>query len=173
MLGDMPLGTDYAGQDCAVARALEVVGERWTLLVVRDLFYGVRRYSELQKHIGLPPATLTDRLHHLVEHGVVDRIPGQGARDEYVLTPKGETLWPVISGLAQWGNENYVPPERRMLYTHREDGASLDAQGACSACGVIPAASDVVIRKPQREGMTDPFALALKEPHRLLEPLRT
>lgn len=168
----MPLGTDYAGQDCAVARALEVVGERWTLLIVRDLFYGIRRYSDLQKHIGMPPATLTDRLSRLVDHGVVDRIPGQGARDEYVLTAKGETLWPVISGLAQWGNENYVAPERRMVYTHRTDGAPLTAQGACSQCGVIPAAGDVVIRKPQPEGVTDPFAVALKEPHRLLEPLR-
>ena len=169
----MPLGTDYAGQDCAVARALEVVGERWTLLVVRDLFYGVRRYSELQKHIGLPPATLTDRLNHLVEHGVVDRVPGPGARDEYILTPKGETLWPVISGLAQWGGENYVEPERRMVYTHRADGASLDGHGVCTECGEIPVASDVVIRKPSREGTSDPFALALAEPHRLLEPLRT
>ena len=169
----MPLGTDYAGQECAVARALEVVGERWTLLVVRDLFYGIRRYSDLQKHIGLPPATLTDRLNHLIEHGVVERVSRQGARDEYVLTPKGQTLWPVISGLAQWGNENYVQPERRMVYMHREDGASLDAQGACTQCGAIPVAADVVIRTPQREGMTDPFGLALTEPHRLLEPLRT
>jgi DNA-binding HxlR family transcriptional regulator len=168
----MPLGTDYAGQDCAVARALEVVGERWTLLIVRDLFYGIRRYSDLQKHIGMPPATLTDRLARLVEHGVVDRIPGPGARDEYVLTAKGETLWPVISGLAQWGNANYVAPERRMVYTHRTDGAPLTPQGACSQCGAIPTADDVVIRKPQPEGTTDPFALALKEPHRLLEPLR-
>jgi DNA-binding HxlR family transcriptional regulator len=168
----MPLGTDYAGQDCAVARALEVVGERWTLLIVRDLFYGIRRYSDLHKHIGLPPATLTDRLSRLIDNGVVDRVPGQGARDEYVLTAKGETLWPVISGLAQWGNENYVAPDRRMVYTHRPDGAALNTQGACSKCGVIPPAGDVVIRKPQPEGVKDPFAIALKEPHRLLEPLR-
>src|ERR1700754_1486474 len=104
----MPLGTDYANQNCAIARALEVVGERWTLLIVRDLFYGIRRYSDLRKHIGLPPATLTDRLTHLVDQGVVERVPGAGSRDEYALTTKGETLWPVLSGLAQWGNENYV-----------------------------------------------------------------
>ncbi|MFH8249090.1 winged helix-turn-helix transcriptional regulator [Microbacterium sp. B2969] len=168
----MPLGTDYAGQDCAVARALEVVGERWTLLIVRDLMYGIRRYSDLQKHIGLPPATLTDRLGRLVEHGVADRVPGVGARDEYVLTAKGETLWPVISSLAQWGNENYVPPERRMVYTHREDGGTLEANGSCSVCGAIPVAADVVIRKPQTAETKDPFAIALREPHRLLEPLR-
>jgi DNA-binding HxlR family transcriptional regulator len=167
----MPLGTDYSGQDCAVARALEVVGERWTLLIVRDLFYGIRRYSDLQKHIGLSPATLTDRLTHLVEQGVAERVPGAGARDEYVLTAKGASLWPVISGLAQWGNENYVVPDRRMAYLHRVDDAPLDAKGACTACGAIPEASEVIVRKPVPEGITDPFAVALKEPHRLLEPL--
>lgn len=168
----MPLGTDYHGQDCAIARALEVVGERWTLLIIRDLFYGVRRYSELRKHIGVPVATLTDRLNGLVEHGVVARIPGAGAYDEYVLTRKGEALWPIISGLAAWGNENYVDPRGRMAYTHRVDGGDLAPNGSCSTCGVIPEARDVVICKPDT-GRRDAFAVALREPHRLLEPLRT
>lgn len=167
----MPMGTDYAGQDCAIARALEVVGERWTLLVIRDLFYGVRRYTDLRKHIGLPPATLTERLAHLVDQGVVDRVPGAGARDEYVLTAKGQALWPVISGLAQWGNENYVPAERRMSFRHRGCDAPLDAVGACTRCGVTPAAADVVVQRPTGTG-SEPFANALREPHRLLEPLR-
>lgn len=167
----MPLGTDYATQDCAVARALEVVGERWTILIVRDLFYGIRRYSDLRRHIGLPPATLTSRLAHLIEQGVVERVSGSGARDEYALTAKGESLWPVISGLAQWGNENYVREERRMQYTHRQCGTRLDAKGHCETCDVTPDASDIVIRKPDN-GTDDPFAIALREPHRLLEPLR-
>ena len=167
----MPLGTDYAGQDCAVARTLEVVGERWTLLVVRDLFYGLRRYSDLRKHIGLPPATLTDRLNHLIDHGVAERVAGSGVRDEYELTAKGRTLWPVISALAQWGNTNYVAPEHRMVYLHRVDNAPLDAYGACSLCHETPAAGEVVIRKPD-DGSGDVFAVALREPHRLLEPLR-
>ena len=167
----MPLGTDYPLQDCAVARSLEVVGERWTLLIVRDLFYGIRRYSDLQRHIGLPPATLTARLTHLVDEGVAERVAGSGARDEYVLTRKGETLWPVISGLAQWGNENYVEPDHRMAYTHRVCGGLLSAAGACEQCDVIPEASDIVVRKPEFD-TADPFAIALREPHRLLEPLR-
>lgn len=167
----MPLGTDYATQDCAVARALEVVGERWTLLIVRDLFYGVRRFSDLKKHIGVPPATLASRLELLIEHGVAERIAGSGAREEYVLTQKGESLWPVISSLAQWGNENYVPTERRMVYMHRNCGLQLDRLGACEHCAVTPEAGDIVIRKPASE-RADPFAVALREPHRLLEPLR-
>lgn len=167
----MPLGTDYAGQDCSVARALEVVGERWTLLIVRDLFYGIRRYNDLRKHIGLPPATLTDRLTSLIAHGVVARVAGEGARDEYELTPKGVSLWPVIYGLAQWGGTNYVAPEKRMRYTHRADGGVIVA-GECSECGVRPEPADIIIQK-QSTADADPFAVALREPHRLLEPLRS
>jgi DNA-binding HxlR family transcriptional regulator len=168
----MPLGTDYTGQDCAVARSLEVVGERWTLLIIRDLFYGIRRYSELRKHIGLPPATLTDRLNHLVDEGVVDRVAGSGARDEYELTAKGQALWPVVVGLAQWGNENYVDPERRMQYKHRTDNGDLNANGSCSICGAIPEADDGVVQK-STPYPNDIFAAALQEPHRLLQPLRS
>ena len=167
----MPLGTDYATQDCAIARSLEVVGERWTLLIIRDLFYGVRRYSDMRKHIGLPPATLTDRLARLLEEGVVHRVPGSGVRDEYALTPKGEALWPVLYGLTQWGNENYVEPEAQTILRHRSCGTVLDRFGACTSCTTTPQATDVVIQKPNNTA-TDPFSVALKEPHRLLEPLR-
>jgi DNA-binding HxlR family transcriptional regulator len=167
----MPLGTDYAGQDCSVARALEVVGERWTLLIVRDLFYGIRRYNDLRKHIGLPPATLTDRLTSLIAHGVVARVAGEGARDEYELTAKGASLWPVIYGLAQWGGANYVADDKRMRYTHRADGGVIRADGVCPDCGEIPEATDIVIQK-RSTAATDPFSIALREPHRLLEPLR-
>ena len=167
----MPLGTDYPEQDCAIARSLEIVGERWTLLIVRDLFYGVRRYSDLRKHIGLPPATLTDRLAHLLEAGVAQRIRGNGARDEYALTPKGETLWPVIYGLLQWGSENYVETESRMLFTHHQCGNQLDGIGWCRPCGMAPKAADVVLQRRSADN-GDPFAIAMKEPHRLLTPLR-
>jgi DNA-binding HxlR family transcriptional regulator len=168
----MPLGTGYAGQDCSVARALEVVGERWTLLIVRDLFYGIRRYNDLRKHIGLPPATLSDRLTALVDDGVVARVGEEGSRAEYELTAKGEALWPIIYSLAQWGGDNYVADENRMRYTHRADGAPLGKGGVCSACGGIPVAHDIVIQKQSTVG-TDPFSVALREPHRLLEPLRS
>jgi DNA-binding HxlR family transcriptional regulator len=168
----MPLGTDYADQDCSVARALEVVGERWTLLILRDLFYGICRYNDLRKHIGLPPATLAQRLNRLIDHGVVERAPGEGVREEYRLTDKGATLWPVIYSLACWGAENYVEPERRMGYTHRADAGQLvGAHGMCLICGAIPEASEIVVQKPESDS-SDPISVALREPHRLLEPLR-
>ncbi|MPZ85801.1 MAG: transcriptional regulator, partial [Actinophytocola sp.] len=69
----MALGRDYEGQNCSLARALEVVGERWTILVLRDLFFGVRRFTDLQAHLDIPRAVLTDRLTRLVDAGVVTR----------------------------------------------------------------------------------------------------
>ena len=71
----MPLGTDYAGQGCSLARTLEVVGERWTLLILRDLFFGVRRFSDLQRHLDIPRAVLSARIAALVEGGLVERRP--------------------------------------------------------------------------------------------------
>ena len=65
----MPLGTDYAGQACSLARTLEIVGERWTLLILRDLFFGVRRFSDLQRHLDIPRAVLSGRIASLVEAG--------------------------------------------------------------------------------------------------------
>ena len=92
----MPLGTDYAGQPCSLARTLEIVGERWTLLIVRDLFFGVRRFSDLQRHLDIPRAVLASRLAALVEAGVVEPDP-------YRLTERGEELWPAVHALMQWG----------------------------------------------------------------------
>ena len=82
----MVLPRDYAGQACSLARALEVVGERWTLLIVRDAFFGVRRFGDFATHLGLPRAVLTDRLGALVAAGVLAKVPGRGKRSEYELT---------------------------------------------------------------------------------------
>src|SRR5690348_7302888 len=89
------LGKDYAEQDCALARALEVVGERWTLLILRDAFYGVRRFSELQAHLDIPKAVLSDRLNTLVGDGVLERVPDPEHRGRYLyeLTQSGRDLW--------------------------------------------------------------------------------
>jgi DNA-binding HxlR family transcriptional regulator len=166
----MPLGTDYATQHCAIARSLEIVGERWTLLIIRDLFYGVRRFNDFRKHIQLPSATLTQRLADLVEAGVVARVAGAGARDEYELTEDGRALWPVIRALAAWGGER-VDPSSRRTYTHATDGAVLEA-GRCPACDAYPPAEDVLVLPAENPGpIADPVTRALQRPHRLLEPL--
>jgi DNA-binding HxlR family transcriptional regulator len=166
----MPLGTDYASQNCAIARSLEIVGERWTLLIVRDLFYGVRRFNDFRKHIGVPPATLTQRLTDLVEGGIVARVAGAGARDEYELTERGRGLWPVVNALANWGAECQAPEDRHP-YVHASCGTAL-IDGHCPQCGLTPLPADVMVMPaPQQPADPDPVTRALSRPHRLLEPL--
>ena len=96
----MALGTGYEQQACYLARALEVVGERWTLLILRDCFYGVRRFSDLLAHLDISRAVLSDRLDTLVDAGVLVRVLN-GGHPEYVLTEAGEALWPAIFALSK------------------------------------------------------------------------
>ncbi|MFD8009942.1 winged helix-turn-helix transcriptional regulator [Streptomyces sp. NPDC058955] len=171
----MALGKDYAQQQCSIARALEVVGERWTLLVVRDAFYGVRRYSDFLAHLGAPRAVLAGRLQALVDAGVLDRRRYQDSppRDEYVLTERGLALWPVLWALGAWGR-NEIPgtlPLRR--FHHADCGTELDRGGACPACRVLVMPADIEMRPG--DGLdpdpADPVARALLAPRRLLTPL--
>ena len=91
MLGLMALGVDYAEQDCSLARALELVGERWTLLILRDCFFGVRRFTDFQTHLNISRAVLTQRLAALVEAGLLARTP-RGGREEYTMTERGTAI---------------------------------------------------------------------------------
>ena len=104
----MPLGSDYDGQNCSLARSLEVVGERWTLLILRDLFFGVRRFGALQAHLDIPRAVLSARLTTLVGHGLVERRPYHRGRDELHLTGRGLELWPAVYSLLRWGDRHYA-----------------------------------------------------------------
>jgi len=101
----MPLGTDYAGQSCALARALEILGERWTLLIVRDAFHGLTRFDEFLSSLGIATNMLSNRLRKLVAHGVLERT---GPRGSYHLTKKGRDLFPVILTLMAWA-DRYEP----------------------------------------------------------------
>src|ERR1700719_763307 len=95
----MALPKDYAGQRCSLSRALEGVGERWTLLIMRDAFFGVRRFGDFAAHLGVPRAVLTERLESLREAGVLAETRGSHGYSEYVLTDKGLSLWPVVRDL--------------------------------------------------------------------------
>src|ERR671914_728925 len=115
----MPLGTDYPGQSCSLARTLESVGERWTLLILRDLFFGVHRFSDLHGHLDIPRAVLAARLSALVEQGLVERRPYREGRAELHLTESGRELWPVLHGLIAWGDRHRtVPGGPRRLFVH-------------------------------------------------------
>ena len=108
------LGKEYVGQDCGIARALEVVGERWTLLIVRDALYGVRRFRDFQAHLDIPKAVLSDRLNGLVEHGILERRPDpdHAGRSLYELTEAGRDLWPVLHAMVVWGDHHELPNSR-------------------------------------------------------------
>jgi DNA-binding HxlR family transcriptional regulator len=140
------LRSDYDTQVCSVARALEVVGERWTLLVLRDIFLGNRRFDAIQRHLGVARNVLQSRLERLLEHGVIEKVPYQErpVRHEYRLTPKGIDLWPTIVSLLQWGDRHALSPAGRpVLLRHKECGGEVDGHRICTACGMPLEARDV------------------------------
>jgi DNA-binding HxlR family transcriptional regulator len=169
------LGKDYADQDCALARSLEVVGERWTLLILRDAFYGVRRFNDFQAHLDIPKAVLADRLNGLVADGLLERTPDPEHRRRhlYELTQSGRDLWPAIHALISWGSRHRALNSR--VFSHAVCGTPLDEQGRCPQCRVAPAPEEIMTepRKGRKPARHDPVALALAGCHRLLDPLET
>ena len=111
------LKRDYEGQDCSIARALEVVGERWTLLILRDAFLGLSRFDEFQESLGIARNVLTDRLNRLVDEGILERVRYQERpeRHEYRLTRKGRELNVALAALRQWGDAHLSETPRRLL----------------------------------------------------------
>jgi DNA-binding HxlR family transcriptional regulator len=174
MLGKM-LGKTYEGQDCSLARALEVIGERWTLLIVRDAFYGVRRFNDFQAHLDVPKAVLSARLSGLVEDGVLERLPDaeHAGRHLYELTPAGRDLWPALNALLVWGDRHRDPSSR--VFKHAACGTRLDDSGYCATCEVTPGPPDILteLRRGHGKLRDDAVAMALRTPHRLLEPVET
>ncbi|MGW0813786.1 winged helix-turn-helix transcriptional regulator [Streptomyces viridiviolaceus] len=172
----MALGKDYATQECSIARALEVVGERWTLLVVRDALYGVRRYNDFLVHLGIPRAVLASRLQALTAEGVLEKRRYQQSppRDEYVVTDRGIALWPTLRALGLWGREHYSAAPLR-VFRHAACGTELGAYSECPACGtVVPVADVEMLPGPGLDpDPADPVSRALLRPKRLLEPIET
>jgi DNA-binding HxlR family transcriptional regulator len=167
------LGKDYQGQECALASALEVLGERWTLLIIRDAFFGVRRFNDFVVRLDIPRAVLADRLKGLVEQGVLLRRPDpvRAGRHVYELTPAGKELWPALHALITWGSQH----RRRStnVYRHADCGTELVAGALCPACGVVPAPEQVVTAPsgyvaPTR---TDAVSEIIRRPRHLLEPV--
>jgi DNA-binding HxlR family transcriptional regulator len=170
----MALGTGYAEQTCSIARALEVLGERWTLLILRDCFYGVRRFSDLLAHLDISRAVLTDRLATLVDAGLLERRAENG-HPTYVLTDAGIATWPTIYALARWG-ERFAPAGTTTgrTFVHSVCGNELDDLGRCPRCGTTPEPADLLTHpgpEALRGNRTDGVSVALREPRRLLTPL--
>jgi DNA-binding HxlR family transcriptional regulator len=133
------LGKEYEGQICSIARSLELVGERWSLLVVREIFHGRRKFSEMQRSLGVARNVLTDRLQGMLDEGILERRPysERPERYEYFLTEKGLDLWPVMIALMQWGDKYEQQPEGRpSIVVHKgECGGEIDDRRICTKCG--------------------------------------
>jgi DNA-binding HxlR family transcriptional regulator len=129
--------TSFEQMDCSVAQCLEVVGEWWSLLIVRDAFLGVRRFDEFQSRLGISRNVLNQRLNHLVDNGVFRREQYQDnpPRYEYRLTDKGRDLWGVITVMRQWGDTWMAPDGPPLEIEHKNCGHVAQVVHTCSACG--------------------------------------
>ncbi|WP_127474049.1 winged helix-turn-helix transcriptional regulator [Microbacterium sulfonylureivorans] len=129
------LGRMYDSQVCSIARSLEQIGERWSLLIVRDaLFAGVTRFGDFQHNLGIATNVLASRLDSFVAAGVMER---RGSAD-YVLTEKGRRLAIALIALTEWGDEFASEIEPPILYRHTACGGAVHAVSACETCGIIP-----------------------------------
>lgn len=122
--------------ECTVARALEIIGDRWSVLVLRDAFYGIRRFGDFVADLGIARNVLTDRLGRLVDAGVLEKrlYEEHPPRHEYRLTEKGHELLPVLLALWRWGDRWCAGDEPPVVLTHRTCGEPTHAEVVCSAC---------------------------------------
>ena len=130
--------TELGDSWCSIARSLSVVGDRWTLLLLREAFLGARRFEEFHENTGAARHLVAARLHHLVDHGLVERVRyhDRPARFEYTLTAKGRALYPVIVSLLAWGDE-WMADERgpSLTIVHESCGATVMPELRCANCG--------------------------------------
>ena len=137
---------DIDQQPCSLARSLAIIGDNWTLLVLRDCFLGVRRFDDFQQRLGVTRHVLSDRLRKLADGGGLEKVAYQERplRHEYRLTPMGRDLYPVIAHLAQWGDKYLAgdagPP---LVRVHRQCGEPLEAKLQCGHCGDSVEAQDI------------------------------
>lgn len=138
-------------ENCTVQRALDLVGEKWTLLILRDAMNRVRRFDDFRRHVGLSDAVLSDRLRKLVAAGILRAVPYQEAgsrtRNEYRLTQKGRDLWPVLMALRQWGETYVANPEGPVIdIRHSECDAPVRVVVECSGGHAALTPAEVTVR---------------------------
>lgn len=137
---------DYTNERCSIAATLEVVGDPWTLLILRDAFSGVKRFEQWQEHLGVARNVLAARLKTLVAHGVMEprRYSERPPRQEYVLTQKGRDLSPVLLTMAEWGERHvYGTGKGPVNFVHTTCGQEFHPRLACSACGEVVDSRDL------------------------------
>ena len=171
----MTLPSTYADSNCSLARTLEVVGERWTLMIVRDAFYGIRRFGDFAAQLKIPRAVLANRLKLLVQEGVLTRHDDGAGNVDYLPTTKGTELWPILRAAMAWGDTYYAPPGARRELRHDRDGGLIDREGRCAECtGIVPVEDIRIAPGPGFEPSDaddEPLSRLINTPRRLLEPI--
>ena len=140
--------TALSQMPCSVARTLAVVGDRWTLMIVRDAFLGVRHFDDFQKSLGISRTIVADRLATLVREAVLSHKPdAKTGRPAYRLTEKGLELYPLIMAIVGWGNRHYAGPEGPpLLHRHESCGHDMTSVARCSHCHADLDPRDVTVR---------------------------
>lgn len=159
------------GQDCSIARSLEIVGERWTFLIIRNALLGDCRFDTFLHNLGLARNVLTERLNTLVENGVFERVPYQNRplRHEYQLTPKGRELALALIALMQWGKQ-YLPVGGAIQTAEHEGcGGIAEVKMVCRQCGKALDPTEVGIR----HSMSQPITRAVRRAGRTAQDRRT
>ena len=143
------LNRDYDGQNCSIASTLELIGERWTLLILRDAFMRVRRFEDFQRSLGVARNVLSARLQRLCDEGILERRVYQErpVRYEYRLTEKGIDFWPILMTMMRWGDRYAADNGPPVLIEHKHCGGVPDAHLMCERCGQPLGARDVIPRE--------------------------
>ena len=146
-----PEALDWSIDTCTIGRAMDILGEKWTLVVMREVFNGIWRFDDMRVRTKIPRQVLANRLASLVEHGILRRQPyqepGARVRHEYRLTPKGLDLYPMLIAVAEWGNRYLAEPEGPPLeFVHRDCESPVHMEMHCAAGHAVTEPRDVLPR---------------------------
>jgi DNA-binding HxlR family transcriptional regulator len=142
---------DWSVDNCPIGRAMEILGERWTVVVLREVFNGIRRFDDMRVRTAIPRQVLSNRLAKLVDHGILRRTPyrepGSRQREEYRLTEKGFDLYPLLIAVRDWGDKYLVGAEGSPLtIAHRDCGAEVHTEVRCASGHTLASPRDAVPR---------------------------
>lgn len=159
----MPLRSDWSASVCPIARSLEVVGDPWVLLILRNALLGTRHYEQFRAELGIADNVLSRRLQAMVDAGLLRQVPYRGPRRthlEYHLTEAGADLLPVLQALARWGDTHTSGPVRgqRLGIVHRACGHTSTTAETCSHCGAVLRPPEVAWHRPWRSTIPTPLA---------------
>lgn len=146
-----PEALQWSVDNCTIQRSLDVMGDRWSLIVLREVFQGIRRFDDMTVRTAIPRQVLTDRLRRLVDDGILRkepyRVPGQRERHEYRLTDRGLDLYPVLIALQEWGNRYLADPAGPPIeFAHRDCGERVRLVVRCEAGHDVSSRRQVVGR---------------------------